>query len=117
MVEGLEQIFLDEKAKEVELDFKGVKIPITIRELSWGEKNQILTKCIAYNQDGTINFDYDKYSKMALSKIIVKAPWGETNNIFLARLNPAFGSMLEKLIPKAFDEVKQNDFFGKEQST
>jgi hypothetical protein len=98
---------------DVELDFQGVPIKIRIRQLSWSKKNQILSNCFSYGSDGQMQFNFDRYMKEMLQAMIVKAPWGETNHIFLNKLNPAFGSILEKLVPKAFDEVKDTSFFVK----
>jgi len=106
-----EVMLKDEGPKEVILEIKGVKIPLEIRDLSWTEKNQILSKSFTYNSDGSISFDFDKYNKAVLRKIIVKAPWGKTDEVFLASLPRASGEALEKLVPKAFDDsAKTSDF-------
>jgi len=100
-----------EEQKEIALEYKGVKIPIKVRDLSWSERNQILGKCFIYQTEGSISFDYDKYMKESLAKMIVQAPWGKTDSIFFAQLNKEFGSILEKIVPKAFDEAQISDFF------
>ena len=53
--------------------------------------------------------------KESLSRMIVNAPWGKTDNIFFAQLNKDFGAMLEKMVPKAFEEAQMTDFFVKGQ--
>ncbi len=115
MADSWEVVFQDSGVKELVLEYRNIKIPIKIRDLSWSEKNQILSKCFVYQTDGSISFSYDRYMKEVLTKIVVSAPWGETNNIFLSRLSKDFGSMLEKLVPKAFEEAQIPDFFVKEQ--
>jgi len=107
----LDGIFAKSNIEVVEVEFKGVKISIEICPLSWSKKNQILGRCFTYATDGSISFNYDRYMKEALSELITKAPWGETNHIFLNKINAEFGAILEKLVPKAFDEVKNMDFF------
>jgi len=113
----IDVIFTTEEQKEVTLEFKGIKIPIVIRKLGWSEKNKILAKCFTYQQDGTISFEFDRYTREMLKRCVVKAPWGETNEIFLSRIDADFGAMLEKLVPRAFEEGKNTNFFDKEQST
>ena len=108
----LEKLFTTEGTKDVVLKFEGVEIPVKVRELSWSEKNQVLSQCFTYHTDKDISFNFDKYSKLVLKKIIVQAPWGETSEVFLNKIRPEFGSVLEKLVPRAFEEVETSDFFG-----
>jgi len=109
----INDIFLREDITETVLEYRGTEIKIKTKSISWSRKNQILTKCFSYNQDGSMQFDFDKYMKEVLVEIIVEAPWGRTDQIFLNRIKPDFGSMLEKLVPKAFEEMSSSDFFVK----
>ena len=111
-----EVVFKGEETRDLSLEYRGVTIPIKIRDLSWSERNQILGKCFNYQTDGSASFDFDKYMKDSLSKMIVKAPWGETNSIFFTRITREFGAILERLVPRAFEEVQIPDFFENEQS-
>jgi hypothetical protein len=43
-------------------------------------------------------------------------PQSDLNEIFFTRLNSTFGAYLEKLIPKAFEDIN-TDFFGKESNS
>lgn len=110
-----EVLLQDEGPKEAVLEIKGVKIPLKIRDLTWTEKNQILSKSFTYQTDGTISFDFDKYNKLVLTKIIVEAPWGRTDLTFLTQLPRSSGEALEKLVPKAFAETPTTpDFLERE---
>ena len=121
MGDNLSIIFNSGEEKEVKSQFKGQEVAVKIREISWSEKNKILSKCFAYSQEGNISFAFDTYNKEMLKKIIVSISIGgslipptEINDIFFSRISPAFGSILEKLVPKAFEEIQVSDFFGKE---
>ena len=107
----LANIYIETAPKEVTLEYKGVEIPIKVRPISWSRKNEILSDC--FTLDG-MKFNFNKYIKSILSEMIVEAPWGTTDQIFLAKINPEFGAMLEKLVPKAFDEGSSASFFVKE---
>jgi hypothetical protein len=72
-------VLSDGSVKEIIIKFKGVDIALKVRELSWAEKNKILTGCFNYKNDGSVAFDFDKYMKDSLVKMIVGAPWGETS--------------------------------------
>lgn len=110
----IENIYVKDDVQKVKFEYQGKEIELSIRSLSWSRKNQTLTKCFSYSQDGQMKFDFDKYMKEILTEIIVEAPWGKTDQIFLNRIKPDFGAMLEKLVPKAFEEISNIDFFVKE---
>lgn len=112
-MEGLEKLFASESLLEKVMHFKGIEIKIKYRELTWTEKNKVVSESFTLHTDGqTMRFDLDLYKKTCLTKMIKEAPWGETNAIFLNRLNPAFGAMLETIVPKVGQEiVEQQDFF------
>jgi len=111
----LDKIYVSDTTKEIDLEFEGVKISIEIKPLSWSRKNQILSGCFTYGNDSQMKFNFDKYIKDMLCAMIVKAPWGETTHIFLSKIKPEFGAMLEKLVPRAFEEGVTGDFFVKGQ--
>jgi hypothetical protein len=110
----LNDIFISEDIKETEVEYQGKKFALKIKPITWSKKNQILTKCFTYGQDGQMSFNFDKYMKEILVEIIAEAPWGKTDQIFLSRIKPDFGAILEKLVPKAFEELQSGDFFVKE---
>ena len=110
----MEEIFTSSAEREVKLEFEGKEIVLRVRNLSWSEKNQILSQCFVYQPSGNVQFNFDKYMKESLCKIIVNAPWGKTDHILLNRIKPEFGAKLEALVPKAFVEGATSDFFVKE---
>ena len=114
-LEGLERLYSSAEGKEVALEFESIKIPIKVKELGWSKKNQILGQCFIYNADGSLSFNIDRYVKLCLVEIIVSAPWGETNMVFLNQIKSSFGDLLQKtLVPRAFEETKVSSFFDKE---
>lgn len=117
---SIDILFSSGEEKEIKSQFKGQDVTIKVREISWSEKNKILSKCFTYSQDGSISFAFDVYNKEILKKIVVGISVGESvippteiNDIFFSRISSAFGSILEKLVPKAFEEVQVSDFFVK----
>jgi len=115
----LDSIFKSDAIREVTFEYKGTPVKVKLGEASWSEKNKILTKCFTYKNDGSVSFDLDRYVKDMIRKIVLGITVGSTavpeiNDIFFTRLNPEFGSLLEKLVPKAFEETTVPDFFGSE---
>lgn len=113
----INDIYISEGLKEIDLTYKTAEIKLKVRQLSWSKKNQILSACFTYGTDSQMKFNFDKYIKDMLCEMIVEAPWGQTNHIFLSKISPEFGAMLEKLVPKAFEEGVTNDFFAQEPKT
>lgn len=110
---ALDVIYSTGETRSIELEYKEVKIPIVVRDLTWAEKNQILDICVKAGNGGTPTFSYDKYMREVLSRIIVSAPWGRTDQMFFSKITPEFGAMLEKLIPKSLGDAT-TDFLAKE---
>jgi hypothetical protein len=119
MASGIDLLFSSNEQKEHVFDFKGAKIKVKTKEISWSLKNKILGDCFDYKSSGSARFDFDTYGKKMLAAVVVSisvddavVPQSDMTEVFFARLNPEFGSLLEKVIPKAFEDGSQ-DFFAK----
>ena len=106
---------MDQAPKEVEFTFKGEKVVIEVRPLTWSKKNQIVSQATGYSKDGEGRFNLDHYNKACLTYMITKAPWGETSNIFLSSIDDELGGKLQQIVPAPFssDEEKVS-FLGQE---
>ena len=116
---SLDVLFSSNEQKDFDFEFKGIKIKVKVKDISWSVKNKILGECFDYKSSGVAKFDFDQYNKKMLKEMVVGitvgdsvVPPGELNDVFFARINPAFGSLLEKIVPKAFEDVGA-DFFAK----
>tara|TARA_R110000823_G_scaffold232289_1_gene358853 strand:- start:160 stop:492 length:333 start_codon:yes stop_codon:yes gene_type:complete len=95
---AVDQVILDLPYEEDE-----EKIEVSVRSLSWSKKNSLVSQCTNYGSDGQVAFDGQTYINEVLKYIITEAPWGATNDIFLAKVNLKLGGALEKLVPSATD--------------
>ena len=82
----------------------GTSFEVTIKPLSWSLRNQIISKSLRWDANGSTNFDGDSYARECLKEMIVDAPWGRTTESFLISIDARLGTLLETLVPKAFDE-------------
>ena len=105
---------LKDSVDTVILDVEGESLELRIKKLGYVRKNKLVSECYVYGQ-GTVGFDHDKYGREALKAVIVEAPWGKTNEMFLISLDDSpLTAALETLIPPAFtagnslDEVKKD---------
>ena len=78
---------------------------ITYKDLSWSRRNQILSRSIQWSDSGSTSFDGDAYVRACLKEMIIEAPWGRTTEAFLLSIDGRLGSVLEDLVPKAFDQT------------
>lgn len=94
----------------------GEEFDVTVKQLSWSKRNQLISKCLEWGQGGTTSFNGDMYVRECLKEMIVEAPWGRTTEAFLVSIDERLGGALEALVPKAFgtediakdaDEVKK----------
>ena len=83
---------------------------VTVKQLSWSKRNQLISKCLNWSQTGTTNFDGDLYVRECLKEMIVDAPWGRTTEAFLVSIDERLGGALESLVPKAFGEEEAPDY-------
>ena len=82
----------------------GTSFEVTVKPLSWSLRNQIISKSLHWDSSGNTAFDGDAYARECLKEMIVDAPWGRTTESFLITIDARLGSLLETLVPKAFDE-------------
>ena len=76
---------------------------IKIRPLSWSKRNQLMSKCIAWDSKGQTSFDGDAFVRACLRDMIVEAPWGRTTESFLLSIDARLGTALETLVPNVGD--------------
>ena len=90
------------KTIKVEIDETGDEFELTINQLPWARRTQLISKCVSWEPDGTTNFGGDTYVRECLKEMILEAPWGRTTEAFLLSIDERLGSALEKLVPAAF---------------
>ena len=93
---------LTDAVEPVTLDVEGEELKISIKKLGYVRKNKLISDCYVYGQ-GTVGFDHEKYNREALKMIVVDAPWGPTNDIFLMSLDDSpLTEALSTVVPDAF---------------
>ena len=95
-------------------------IELKVRGIPWSLKNQFASQAIQWEESGSRSFNIDEYVKQCLKYMIMEAPWGETNEMFLSRVGDELGAALQELVPTAFsnNNIASNvEDIKKEQST
>ena len=82
----------------------GDEVEVEIKPIPWSKRNKIISECHKWQDSGQVDFDGDKYVKSCLTSMVVKAPWGVTDDKFLSSIDSRLGGVLEELVPKAFGD-------------
>ena len=90
------------KTEKKMLNLDGAEFSVVVKPLSWSKRNQILSKAMAWDSDGSTKFNGDIYVRECLKEMLVDAPWGKTNELFLISIDERLGNVLEELVPTAF---------------
>jgi len=83
----------------------GETFEITVKELAWSKRNQLISKSLQFTSTGSTTFSADVYVRECLKEMIIEAPWGNTTESFLLKIDNRLGLALEELVPTAFDDV------------
>ena len=88
----------------IKIEETGDQFEVSVKQLSWSRRNQLLSKALQFTESGGPNFDGDLYVRECLKAMIVDAPWGRTTEAFLVSIDSRLGGALEAIVPKAFGD-------------
>ena len=100
----------DVEIRTIVIPETGDTIELQLKPIPWSKRNKIISECLKWKDGGEVDFDGDGYVKACLINMVVKAPWGATDEKFLASIDARLGSALEGLVPKAFEDDKSDEF-------
>ena len=104
------------ESKTLTIEGTGETFEVTVKDLPWSRRNQLISKSLEFNAGGETKFAADVYVRECLKEMIVDAPCGNTTESFLMQIDSRLGSALETLVPQAFDDVAvQSDIVKKGQ--
>ena len=109
------QVKTGPKTITVEIEETGEEFEVTVKQLPWARRNQLISQCVSWETGGQTSFGGDTYVRECLKEMIIDAPWGKTTEAFLLSIDERLGGALEKLVPQAFttedgvnpDEIKK----------
>tara|TARA_R110000824_G_scaffold237160_4_gene425982 strand:+ start:744 stop:1115 length:372 start_codon:yes stop_codon:yes gene_type:complete len=108
------QVQTSSKSVTVEIADTGDEFQVSMKPMSWSRRNQLISKCLNWEQGGSTSFNGDLYVRECLKEMITEAPWGRTTEAFLMTIDTRLGEALEALVPKAFDEEIEVETVKKE---
>ena len=94
----LKKYQVSDKAITKVVDVGDESFEVRVKELSWFNRNEIMSKCMVLKPDADSTFDGALYVREVLKQIVVEAPWGVTNDLFLLSIDTRLGQALETLV-------------------
>ena len=79
-------------------------IKIKVMGIPWARLNYIKSQSVSFDDQKRAHFDGSFYINECLKQMIVEAPWGKTDDMFLLQLDEPLGKELEGLVPSAYGE-------------
>jgi hypothetical protein len=71
---------------------------VRVKPISWFQRNTLMSKCMKIKGNSESTFDGALYVREVLKLIIIEAPWGKTNDLFLTSIDIRLGQALETLV-------------------
>jgi len=96
------QVQTQTKPVTVKISGTDDEFEITVKQLSWSKRNQLISKALEISKNGQTKFNGDLYVRESLKEMIVDAPWGPTTEAFLASIDERLGTALESVVPSAY---------------
>ena len=96
------QVQTGPKVVKLEIEETGDEFEVTVKQLPWARRNQLISQCVSWDGGGSTSFGGDTYVRECLKEMIIEAPWGKTTEAFLLSIDERLGGALEKLVPQAF---------------
>ena len=97
------------KVVKLEIEETGDEFEVTVKQLPWARRNQLISQCVSWDGGGSTSFGGDTYVRECLKEMILDAPWGKTSELFLMSIDDRLGGLLETVVPQAFGTEEIGD--------
>ena len=79
------------------------------RELTWAEKNKIVSQATVMGRNRDAHFEVDKYLRLSFLKMELELNGHKLTAIELVKLDEKVGNLLEDIVPKAQEIVEDEE--------
>jgi hypothetical protein len=105
------ELFTNLEHRDIDIEYKDKIWQFTIRDLTWTEKNNIISQSAGISGkkgSSKATFDVNKYNQMYLEKCVVKAPF-EINKMNIFKLNEEFGDLLISTLVDKAEQIEEEE--------
>ena len=108
----INELFATQETKEKVITHNGKAWVFHYRELTWAEKNKIISQATVMGRNEEAHFEVDKYLRLSFLKMELELNGHKLTAIELVKLDEKVGNLLEDIVPKAQEIInkKEEDF-------
>ena len=105
----LNELFATQETKEKVITHNNKAWVFHYRELTWAEKNKIISQATVMGRDKKAHFEVDKYLRLSFLKMELELNGHKLTAIELVKLDEKVGNLLEDIVPKAQEIINKED--------
>ena len=105
----LNELFATQETKEKAIIHNNKEWIFHYRELTWAEKNKIISQATMMGRDKEAHFEVDKYLRLSFIKMELELNGHKLTAIELVKLDEKVGNLLEDIVPKAQEIINKED--------
>lgn len=105
----LNELFATQETKMKIVIHKGKSWVFHYRELTWAEKNKIISQATVMDRSKEAHFEVDKYLRLSFLKMELELNGHKLTAIELVKLDEKVGNLLEDIVPKAQEIINKED--------
>ena len=105
----LNELFATQETKEKVIIHNNKGWILHYRELSWAEKNKIISQATVMGRGKDAHFEVDKYLRLSFIKMELELNGHKLTAIELIRLDEKVGDLLEEIVPKAQEIISDEE--------
>ena len=105
----INELFATQETKEKVITHNDKVWVFHYRELTWAEKNKIVSQATVMSRDKEAHFEVDKYLRLSFLKMELELNGHKLTAIELVKLDEKVGNLLEDIVPKAQEIINKED--------
>lgn len=105
----LNELFATQETKEKVIIHKKKEWVFHYRELTWAEKNKIVSQATVMDRNKDAHFEVDKYLRLSFLKMELEFNGHKLTAIELVKLDEKVGNLLEYIVPKAQEIISEEE--------
>lgn len=105
----INELFATQETKEKVITHNGKEWVFHYRELTWAEKNKIVSQATVMDRNKEAHFEVDKYLRLSFLKMELELNGHKLTAIELVKLDEKVGNRLEDIVPKAQEIINKED--------
>lgn len=102
------ELFVSTVNKNIDVVYNEKIWKFVVRDLTWSEKNNLISKSARVEKNKSATFDVNKYNQLYLEKAVVESPF-EMTKVNILKLNDEFGDLLIDAIVNKAEKIEEDE--------